>query len=57
MQALYNTRNRSERIRFARKKRSEGYTVTRKCHGTKTYSANGKKKDAIEEVQILYSEK
>ncbi|WP_460642181.1 ISL3 family transposase [Lacrimispora brassicae] len=27
MQALYNTRNRSERIRFARKKRSEGYTV------------------------------
>lgn len=27
MQALYNTRNRSERIRFAQKKRSEGYTV------------------------------
>ncbi|MDO4327691.1 MAG: transposase [bacterium] len=27
MQALYDTRNRSERIRFARKKRSEGYMV------------------------------
>lgn len=27
MQALYNTRNRAERIRFARKKREEGYTV------------------------------
>ena len=27
MQALYDTRNRPERIRFARKKRSEGYTV------------------------------
>lgn len=27
MQALYNTRNRSERIRFAQKKRSEGYTI------------------------------
>lgn len=27
IQALYNTRNRSERIRFAQKKRSEGYTV------------------------------
>lgn len=27
MQALYDTRNRSERIRFAHKKRSEGYTV------------------------------
>ena len=27
MQTLYNTRNRTERIRFARKKRSEGYTV------------------------------
>ena len=27
MQALYNTRNWSERIRFARQKRSEGYTV------------------------------
>ena len=27
MQALYDTRNRTERILFARKKRSEGYTV------------------------------
>ena len=27
MQVLYNTRNRSERIRFAQKKRSEGYTI------------------------------
>ena len=27
MQALYDTRNRSERIHFARKKRSEGYTI------------------------------
>ena len=27
MQALYNTRNRAERICFARKKRKEGYTV------------------------------
>lgn len=27
MQALYNTRNRAERIRYAQKKRVEGYTV------------------------------
>jgi len=27
MQALYNTRNRSERIQFARQKRKEGYTI------------------------------
>lgn len=27
MEALYDTRNRSERIIFAQKKRSEGYTV------------------------------
>lgn len=27
MQALYDTRNRAERIRFARRKRAEGYTV------------------------------
>ncbi len=27
MQALYNTRNRSERIRFAQSKRDEGYTI------------------------------
>lgn len=27
MQALYNTRNRSERIRFAKQKRTEGYTI------------------------------
>lgn len=27
MQALYDTRNRSERIKFAHKKRAEGYTV------------------------------
>lgn len=28
MQMLYNTRNRSERIQYAQKKRSEGYTIT-----------------------------
>jgi|GEM_PF-6104075 len=27
MQALYNTRNRSERIRFAQRKRKEGYSI------------------------------
>lgn len=27
MQALYNTRNRSERIHFAQQKRSEGFTI------------------------------
>lgn len=27
MQALYKTRNRPERIRFAKQKRKEGYTI------------------------------
>lgn len=53
MQALYNTRNRAERIRFTQKKREEGYTINDIALLLHSSASTIKKYLAIHETEII----